>query len=100
MAASLKSPPSPNTPKPAVENTEDWSREVDELKRRRDDAERLGGDDAVAKHHQRGRLTIRERIAAVVDAGSFQEVGKLTGKGHYDSSGELKSVSPAPYVMG
>ncbi|HZQ61457.1 MAG TPA: carboxyl transferase domain-containing protein [Casimicrobiaceae bacterium] len=78
----------------------DWSPEVEELRRRRADAERLGGSDAVAKHHERGRLTIRERIASLVDAGSFQEVGKLTGTGHYDAHGALKSVTPAPYVMG
>ncbi|HVO87833.1 MAG TPA: carboxyl transferase domain-containing protein [Casimicrobiaceae bacterium] len=78
----------------------DWSPEVDELRLRRTEAERLGGKEAVAKHHDRGRLTIRERIAGLVDADSFQEVGKLTGKGHYDAHGHLTSVSPAPYVMG
>lgn len=78
----------------------DWSAEVAELQHRRAQAERLGGPDAVAKHHERGRLTIRERVAGLVDAGSFQEVGKLTGKGHYDAEGGLKSVTPAPYIMG
>ncbi len=78
----------------------DWSPEVEELRRRRDDAERLGGDEAVAKHHERGRLTVRERIAGLVDAGSFQEVGKLTGSGEYDAQGRLLRVKPAPYVMG
>jgi methylmalonyl-CoA decarboxylase subunit alpha len=78
----------------------DWSPEVEELRFRRTQAERLGGEDAVAKHHDRGRLTIRERIAGLVDPGSFQEVGKLTGKGHYDSHGRVISVNPAPYMMG
>ena len=78
----------------------DWSPEVDELRRRRDDAERLGGEEAVAKHHERGRSTIRERVASLVDEGSFQEVGKLTGTGHYDDQGRIARVTPAPYVMG
>ena len=82
------------------EAASDWTPEVEELRLRRAEAERLGGDEAVAKHHDRGRLTIRERIASLVDPGSFQEVGKLTGSSHYDKDGRLVSVSPAPYVMG
>ncbi|MGC1816299.1 MAG: carboxyl transferase domain-containing protein [Casimicrobiaceae bacterium] len=88
--------PDPKNPDAA----DDWSPEVEELRLRRADAERLGGDEAVAKHHDRGRLTIRERIASLADPGSFQEVGKLTGAGHYDKNGRVVSVSPAPYVMG
>jgi acetyl-CoA carboxylase carboxyltransferase component len=78
----------------------DWSPEVDELRMRRGEAERLGGEAAVAKHRERGRTTIRERIASLVDTGSFQEVGKLTGAGEYDEHGRLVRVTPAPYVMG
>jgi acetyl-CoA carboxylase carboxyltransferase component len=82
------------------DNATDWSPEVDELRLRRAEAERLGGDEAIGKHHERGRLTIRERIASLVDAGSFQEVGKLTGAGEYDAQGRVVRVTPAPYVMG
>ena len=71
-----------------------------ELAQRRAEAERLGGEAAVEKHHGQGRLTIRERIGGLVDAGSFQEVGKLTGQGRYAADGTLEGVSPAPYVMG
>ncbi len=73
--------------------------EVVELALRRAEAEKLGGDESVRRHHEQGRLTIRERIAGLVDAGSFQEVGKLTGQGRY-ADGVLTSVTPAPYVMG
>lgn len=82
------------------EKSLDWSPEVDELRLRHAEAERLGGDEAIAKHHERGRLTIRERIASLVDAASFQEVGKLTGAGQYDEQGRVVRVTPAPYVMG
>jgi acetyl-CoA carboxylase carboxyltransferase component len=78
---------------------EPWQAELDELARRRAFAQGLGGAEAIAKHHQQGRLTIRERIAGVVDPGSFQEVGQLTGHGRYEH-GKLLSVTPAPYVMG
>ena len=73
--------------------------EVVELALRRAEAEKLGGDESVRRHHEQGRLTIRERIAGLVDAGSFQEVGKLTGQGRY-ADGVLTGVTPAPYVMG
>ena len=76
-----------------------WKAEADELARRHGFAEGLGGGEAVDKHHAQGRLTIRERIAGLCDDGSFQEVGKLTGKGTY-AHGELTKVTPAPYVMG
>ena len=36
-----------------------WGPELEELTRRRADADGLGGPAAVAKHHAQGRLTIR-----------------------------------------
>lgn len=80
-------------------NAADWSAEVAELEVRQAQAQALGGAEAVARHHAQGRLTIRERIAGLVDADSFQEVGKLAGEGHYGAGG-LAGVTPAPYVMG
>lgn len=76
-----------------------WKPEADEIAARRGYAEGLGGPESIDKHHAQGRLTIRERIASLADAGSFQEVGKLTGKGAY-ADGKLTKVVPAPYVMG
>ena len=77
-----------------------WQPEIDEIKRRRQMAEQCGGEDAVARHHAAGKLTIRERIGALLDAGSFQEVGKLAGKANYDKEGKLAAFTPAPYVAG
>jgi propionyl-CoA carboxylase beta chain len=37
-----------------------------------------GRPEAVAKQHARGKLTARERIDALVDPGSFREIGALT----------------------
>jgi acetyl-CoA carboxylase carboxyltransferase component len=76
-----------------------WEAEAEEIKRRRAWADALGGTDAVRKHHERGFLTVRERISGIVDRGSFHEIGKLTGKGTY-VDGKLTAVRPAPYVMG
>jgi len=79
--------------------SESWQPEADEIERRHKWAEELGGAEAVARHHARGRLTIRERITRLVDAESFREVGKLAGNGSY-LDGQLKQVLPAPYVAG
>ncbi len=76
-----------------------WRAEADEIRRRRELAEACGGPDAVAKHHARGKLTVRERIHAVLDPGSFREVGKLAGRATY-AAGQLEAFEPAPYVMG
>lgn len=87
----------PRVPSPADDS---WAAELEELAFRRRQAKALGGPEAVAKHHGRGRLTIRERIEGLVDTGSFQEVGTLAGQGRYDDGGRLTGVTPAPYVMG
>jgi acetyl-CoA carboxylase carboxyltransferase component len=76
-----------------------WQPEADDIKRRQRFAEALGGDEAVARMHARGRLTVRDRIARLTDPDSFQEVGKLAGKAEY-RDGELVSVLPSAYVMG
>jgi acetyl-CoA carboxylase carboxyltransferase component len=76
-----------------------WEPEVEELRFRRAEAEKLGGAAALAKHHDQGRLSVRERIDGLVDRGSFQEIGRLTGQGRYEGT-RLTGVTPAPYVMG
>lgn len=83
----------------AIIDTPDWSRELQELEQRAAYAMEMGGVAAVERHHAAGRLTVRERIGSLTDAGSFQEVGKLTGQGHYEH-GILTGMTPAPYVMG
>ena len=44
-----------------------------ELQNRRAQIEKLGGDDKVKKQHEAGKKTCRERIAALLDDGSFVE---------------------------
>ena len=77
-----------------------WKPEIDEIHHRRALAEQCGGAQAVAKHHAAGKLTIRERIHALLDADSFQEIGKLAGTAGYDQNGSLTAFTPAPYVAG
>ena len=77
-----------------------WNDELAELQRREAMADAMGGDDKVARQHEFGKLTIRERIDQVVDAGSFDEIGKLAGVGSYDDDGELVNVTPSNFVFG
>lgn len=76
-----------------------WMEEISELHQRRSWADLQGGKEAVAKHHSKGLLTIRERLQGLLDVGSFREIGRLTGSGVYDGL-SVKGVVPAPYVMG
>jgi len=77
-----------------------WAPEVAEIVRRRELALALGGPEKVERQHATGRLTVRERIAALADPGSFAEIGALTGFGAYDGDGRLASLLPANFVAG
>ena len=76
-----------------------WESEINELEKRRELAYLMGTEDRVKRHHDRGHLTVRERISLLVDSGSFRERGVLAGKAHYENS-ELKDFIPSNYVMG
>ena len=58
--------------------------EVAELRRREALAQRMGGPEKIARQHDGGKLTVRERIDALLDPGSFHEVGAIAGKATYD----------------
>ena len=73
---------------------------VEELRRRRGFALEMGGAANVERQHAAGRLTVRERIERLCDAGSFREIGTLAGSGEYDDEHRLRRVTPAPYVAG
>jgi acetyl-CoA carboxylase carboxyltransferase component len=77
-----------------------WEPELEELARRTALAEQMGGEEKVERHHANGKLTVRERIEALLDAQSFHEVGALTGRATYDDDGNLVAVMPANFVMG
>lgn len=77
-----------------------WKDEADQILERRALAKQQGGDEAIARQHGKGRLTIRERIDALLDQGSFEELGMGAGDGELDENGKLKNFSPANYVLG
>ena len=77
-----------------------WQREIDELRYRQELAKQMGGDEAIARQHSRGRLTVRERINLLLDRDSFREIGTLAGNAEYDDKGELKSFTHVARVTG
>jgi acetyl-CoA carboxylase carboxyltransferase component len=77
-----------------------WKPELEELERRRRLAMELGGVDKVARHKGQGKLTVRERIAGLVDAGSFEEIGSIAGFPEYDAEGSLTALTPANVICG
>lgn len=50
---------------------------IEELREFRDEALHAGTQRAVARQHEAGKLTARERIEALLDKGSFQEIDQL-----------------------
>ena len=77
-----------------------WESEVRELAQRRHLAQQQGGKEGVARQHAKGRLTVRERIEALLDSGSFHEHGQATATPEYDDQGKLIGYVPANYVLG
>ena len=77
-----------------------WAKELEELRHREALAEEMGGSDKLARQHARGKMDARGRLAALVDPGSFREIGKIAGKASYDEDGALTGVLPAPFLFG
>ena len=56
---------------------DDYRSRIDELHARRRKNLAMGGEARIAKQHERGKLTVRERIDLLFDAGTFVEFGLL-----------------------
>jgi acetyl-CoA carboxylase carboxyltransferase component len=77
-----------------------WQDEIDAIERRRALAREHGGPDAVARQRERGRGTVRERIAALADKDSFREYGETAGQAEVGEDGTLRGFTPTNLVMG
>ena len=76
-----------------------WQDEVDEITARREAALAMGGAEAVARQHGRGRLTVRERLTALVDPDSLEEQGPIAGESQVDEEGRVVAFHPANYLL-
>ena len=72
----------------------------DELRRRRQEQRQGGGEEAVARQHAKGKRTARERIAALLDPGSFQEVDPFLTHRHSDFGLDEKRCPGDAAVVG
>lgn len=79
---------------------QDWKAHIKAINQRREAAREMGGPEAVKRQHDKGLWTIRERIEALVDDGTFSEIGATAGYGELDDRGELASFTPGNYVLG
>ena len=77
-----------------------WDEAIEEIRQRKELARAQGGAEAVARQHEKGRLTIRERIDGLLDAGSFHELGPAAGAPERDADGRLTGYSPANFILG
>ena len=77
-----------------------WQSELDQLRQREHFAKEMGGTEKVDRQHREGKLTIRERVGRLVDPGSFNEIGSLTGLAEYDDAGNLVRVTPSNRITG
>jgi len=69
-----------------------------QLHERREAALLGGGEEKIAKQHERGKLTARERIDLLVDAGTFVELG-IHGRPHFAQRAMDNVEAPADGVV-
>lgn len=67
---------------------------LEELRAKEAQADAGGGTDRQARQNRLGRLNARERIAALVDPGSFQELGRHVKTRHAHASTRLEQMQP------
>ena len=77
-----------------------WQPEIDELRRRERLAEEMGGEERVARQRSFGKMTVRDRVDALIDPGSLHEVGKIAGAATYNEDGAMENFRPANMVFG
>ena len=71
---------------------------VDDLQERRAKAKLGGGEERIARQHEQGKLTARERLDLLIDAGTFTELGIHAGI-HYSVRGLEDKEAPADGVL-
>ncbi|HVH66044.1 MAG TPA: acyl-CoA carboxylase subunit beta [Candidatus Acidoferrum sp.] len=77
----------------------DFKESVEDLKRRRDRVRAMGGQEAIAKQHDRKKLTARERVELLCDPGSFAEFGMLAHAHSLHTAEVAAEKTPADGVV-
>ncbi len=79
--------------------TEEFETRIGELKSRRSKNLAMGGAERVARQHEKGKLTVRERIDLLFDAGTFVEFGLLAEQQPVRGSEPSPDGAPADGVV-
>ncbi|MDP6624195.1 MAG: carboxyl transferase domain-containing protein [Alphaproteobacteria bacterium] len=72
---------------------------LEELERRHADSLLLGGERRIERQRKQGKLTARERIDALVEPGSFEELGQLASHVHTPVPKTAGKRTPADGVV-
>ncbi len=66
---------------------------LEKLKAMRNEAFLGGGEDRIAKQHEKGKMTARERLDRLLDSGSFHEIGQfITPRNDSTAQGSDKTL--------
>jgi acetyl-CoA carboxylase carboxyltransferase component len=71
---------------------------VDDLRERRERIKLGGGEEKIAKQHEREKLTARERLDLLIDDGTFVELG-IHGRPHFSQKAMEGVEAPADGVV-
>ena len=71
---------------------------VEDLHERREQARLGGGVERIARQHEQGKLTARERLALLIDEGTFTELG-IHGRPHFSQRAMEGKEAPADGVV-
>jgi acetyl-CoA carboxylase carboxyltransferase component len=71
---------------------------VEDLRERRERAKLGGGEEKIAQQHERDKLTARERLALLIDDGTFTEIG-IHGRPHFSQRAMEGREAPADGVV-
>ncbi|MET0809950.1 MAG: carboxyl transferase domain-containing protein, partial [Thermoleophilaceae bacterium] len=71
---------------------------VDDLHARRAQARLGGGEERIARQHEQDKLTARERLALLIDEGTFVELG-IHGRPHFSQRAMEGKEAPADGVV-
>ncbi|HZB06240.1 MAG TPA: acyl-CoA carboxylase subunit beta [Thermoleophilaceae bacterium] len=71
---------------------------VEDLHERRERARLGGGEEKIARQHEQEKLTARERLALLIDEGTFTELG-IHGRPHFSQRAMEEKDAPADGVI-
>jgi len=68
-----------SSPSEREQNRADWEPWLERLELARERAHEMGGTERLDKHRSTGKLDVRQRVDALFDSGTFNELGTLVG---------------------